>query len=108
MEIMGIRRSSGGGTVLRFHVEAFIQNDNTNNEIKRMRYNNYIISDYSDILRYRALEQMPIDHDLMIKLKEKGHVRKDFGKGFWFVFRVEKLDEKTQAHLSRLKINKKL
>lgn len=87
--------------MLRFHVEAFMQNDNTNNQIRRMRYSNYIVKDYSEILRYRALEMMPIDDEIMMALKTKGQIRKDFGKGFWFVFRVEKLDEKTHVHLKR-------
>ena len=92
--------------MMRFYVSCYMQNDNTNNEVKLMRANNYIVNNYSDILKYRALDSMPIDHDIMLKLKEKGMVRKDFGKGFWFVFRLEKLDAATEVNLKRRKIIK--
>lgn len=87
--------------MLRLYVTAFMQNDNTGNQVKVMRENNYIVKDYADILKYRALDSMPIDHEIMLELKSKGVSRRDFGKGFWFVFKVEKLDPKTHKNLER-------
>ena len=67
------------------------------------RREQYHFNDFSEVIALRVKDSLPIDHEVVVALKNKGRAYKYFGENVRFFFKIEETSKKFQAHYERLK-----
>jgi hypothetical protein len=88
--------------MIKVTVTAAYMSDKTG-RMEHMRSEHYALRDLSDLLDERVKTNLPVNHDVILGLKEKGKFRQEISPKFYMMYKLEKLDPKVVHHYSHLK-----